>query len=92
MFEKGYLMIYREPFPFKNFGLWFLTICIGLVSVYIIFIALISIYVGANHLQHDGFWMPISAGLISIMAVLWLFYSFIRFVLNQMKEKDIVEI
>jgi hypothetical protein len=43
------------------------------MTVYIIFIALISIKVGINHLHQDGFWMPILAGSIAIIAFLWLF-------------------
>ncbi len=85
-------MIYHEPFPLKNIGLWLLLFCGGLITVYIIFIALISIYVGIHHLQQDGFWMPMLAGIFSIMAILWLFFCFIKFVFNQMKEKDIINI
>ena len=85
-------MIYREPFPFKTFLLWFLIICGCLIMVFIIFIGFLSIYVGINHLQEDGSWMPILTGAISILAVLCLFYFFLRFILTQMKEKDIIEI
>jgi hypothetical protein len=62
------------------------------MTVYIIFIALISIKVGINHLPQDGFWMPILAGTISIIAMLWLFLFLIKFTLNQMKDKDILNI
>lgn len=85
-------MIYHAPFPLKNFGLRFLFACCCLMTVYIIFIALISIKVGINHLHHDGFWMPILAGTISIIAMLCLFLFLIKFILNQMKDKDIINI
>jgi hypothetical protein len=62
------------------------------MTVYIIFIALISIKVGINHLHQDGFWMPILAGTISIIAILWLVIFLIKFILNQMKDKDIINI
>ena len=89
---EGEKMIYREPVPFKNLGLWLLLVCGGLITAYIIFIALISIYVGINHVDQDGFWMPVLVGIVAIMAVLWLFYSFLRFIFDQMKEKDIIKI
>jgi hypothetical protein len=62
------------------------------MTVYIIFIALISIKVGINHLHQDGFWMPILAGTISIIAILWLFLFLIRHIINHMKDKDIINI
>ena len=85
-------MIHREPFPLKNLGLWLLLLGGILITVYTAFLALISIYVGINHVQQDGFWMPISTGIISLMAILWLLYCFLKFILNQMKEKDILNI
>ena len=62
------------------------------MGFYVIFIGLISIGVGLNHLQQDGFWVPIAAGVLSIVLCLWLFFLFSRFILNQMKEKDTVNI
>ena len=85
-------MIYHKPVPFKNLGLWLLLVCGGLISAYIIFIALIPISVGINQVQQAGFWMPILVGIVLIMAVLWLFYGCFRFILNQTKEKDIINI
>jgi len=85
-------MIYHAPSPLKNVGLRFLLVCCCFMTVYIIFIALISIKVGINHLHQDGFWMPILAGSIAIIAFLWLFLCLLKFILNQMKDKDIIDI
>jgi len=85
-------LIYQEPFPLKNFSLWSLLIVLGLIIGYIILIALISINVGLNHLQQDGFWVPILAGVISIVGCLWLFLYFLKFIISRMKEKDIINI
>ena len=85
-------MIYREPLPLKNISLWCLLVFFGLFAVYIVFVAIISIYVGMNHLQQDGFWMPIFAGLISIIVTLWLFIGLLKFVLNRTKEEDIINV
>lgn len=81
-------MIYKELFPAKKISLFLLIIVMGLIIAYIVFIALISINVGLNHLQQDGFWVPITAGLLSIAASLWLFLRFSRFIISQMKEKN----
>lgn len=83
-------MIYQEPFPFKNISLWILLVGIGLIIAYIVFIALISINVGINHIQQDGSWVPILAGVLFIIGCTWLFIIFSRFIISRMKEKDII--
>jgi len=85
-------MIYHQPFPYKNFSLWLLLLCCGLITAYVIFIALISIWVGLVHLHQVGFLIPILAGVISIMTISLLFLSILKFLLNQMKEKDIIDL
>ena len=85
-------MISREPLPLKNISLWFVLICGGLIAAYIVFVAIISIYVGVNHMQQDGFWMPILAGMISIIVILWIFLGFSKSIINRMKEEDIINI
>jgi len=84
-------LIYYKPIPLRNICLKFLLVGVGLIFAYIIFIALISINVGFTHLQQDGFWVPILAGLLFIAGCLWLFLSFSRFIINRMKEKDIID-
>ena len=83
-------MIYNEPFPLKTISLFLLLIGLGLIIAYTIFIALVSISVGLNHLQQGGFWVPITAGVISIVVCLWLFLYFSKSIINRMKEKDTI--
>ena len=85
-------MIDHETFPLKYYSLWLLIICCGLLTAYIIFIGVTSIWVGLNHIQEDGFWMPILTGTISTIVVLWLFLRLTRFVLNRLKEKDAIDL
>jgi cytochrome c biogenesis protein CcdA len=84
-------LIRDELLPLKNIGLRIFLICLGLVISYIIFIALISINIGFQHLNQDGFWVPILAGVFFIAVCLWVFLIFLRFIVKQMKEKDIIE-
>ncbi|MFC1868042.1 hypothetical protein ACFL0H_07925 [Thermodesulfobacteriota bacterium] len=83
-------MIHREPFPIKKTNLLLLIIGLGLIMAYIAFIALISISVGLNHLQQDGFWVPVTAGVIAIIGCVLIFFCFSKFIINRMKEKDII--
>ena len=85
-------MIGNDPFPLKHVSLWFLLIFCGLITTYIIFIALISVWIGLRHIHMDGFWMPILAGTFSLIAIFWLFLRFSRFILTRMKEKDLINI
>ena len=85
-------MISHEPLPLKNLGLWSLLLLCALLAAYLLFAAIVSIWVGLSHWEQDGFWMPVLVGLLSIMLVLWPFLGFSRFILNAMKEKDTINI
>jgi uncharacterized membrane protein HdeD (DUF308 family) len=85
-------MISREPLPLKNLGLWSLFLLSALLTAYIIFATIVSIWVGLSNVQQDGFWMPILAGILSMILAWWLFLRFSRFILNSMKEKDTINI
>ena len=82
---------YNRTFPLRNIAFKSLIVVLGIAIAYIIFIALISINVGFTHLQQDGFWVPILAGLISIVLCLWLFIGITRAVINRMKDRDIID-
>jgi len=84
-------MIQREPFPLKMIGLWSILVLCGLAGVYIIGIAVVCIWVGFNHFPQDGFWVPILAGTISTLFILWLFVRVSRGTRNKMKEKDALD-
>jgi hypothetical protein len=80
----------NEAIPLKNLSLCVLLIGIGVLLAYIFIIALISIHVGLNHLQQDGYWVPVLAGTLSIIGCLWLFLFISRIIMNKMKEKEII--
>lgn len=79
-----------EPMPLKNISLCILLIGIGILLAVVSMIALISIQVGLNHIQQDGFWVPVLAGTLCVIGCLWLFLSISRTILDKMKEKDII--
>jgi len=85
-------MIYWEQFPLKNISLWFLLIGLGIVVGYVVFIALISIGIGLNHLQQDGFWIPILAGTVSIVCCLCVFILYLKFFIIRIGEKEGINI
>lgn len=85
-------MISHEPLPLKNLGLWSLFLLSALLTAYILFAAIVSIWVGLSHVEQDGFWMPILAGFLLMILVLWPFLRLSRFILDSMKEKDTINI
>ena len=85
-------MISNEPLPLKNLGLWSLFFLAAFLAAYIIFAAMVSVWVGLTHVQQEGFWMPILTGILVMIVVLWPFVRLSRLILNAMKEKDTISI
>jgi len=83
-------MLFREPFPVKKTCLWTLVFILGLIVLFAIFIAVISINIGLSNMNQDGFFIPVLAGFFLIGICLFLYIYFIRFIINQLKEKDII--
>ena len=78
--------------PLKHLGLYFLLLLGGLFSACVSFLGATSIWVGLGHAQQDGFWMPILVGSLCIIATSLLFARLAKFVRNQMKTRDIIEL
>lgn len=84
-------MTNNDSLSYKNTGLWvFLVIC-GLICAFVIFLGIGSLWFGVKNTAHDGFWMPILTGTLSIILVLWLFSRLFISITSSMKEKDIIE-
>ena len=85
-------MIAKDPLPLKSIILKILLFCCGLITAYILFVSLVSVWVGLNHPQQDGFWMPVATGAFLMIATLCLFLRLLKFILNQVKEKDFIDL
>ena len=85
-------MIHEEPFPIKKVGIWFLMICCGMITAYIIFIGFVSIRLGLRHLPQDGFWVPILSGTFTILLTLWVFFRLSIFFLKKQKDEDLINL
>ncbi len=85
-------MIRDDPVSLKNIVLKILLFCCGLITAYILFVGLVSVWVGLNNPQQDGFWMPVATGAFFMIVTLCLFFLLLKFVLNQMKEKDFIDL
>ena len=77
-----------EAFPLKNMSLWFVIACCGMVTAYLVFIGIISVWVGFHHFDQDGFWIPIMGGMIVIFLLLGFFFRLTRYISAKIKGKE----
>jgi hypothetical protein len=82
----------EDPFPLKIISLWSLLIMVGIILSYFIFISLISINVGLSNIHQDGFWIPITAGIVVITGCLFFFLFSFKFLINRLREKDSISL
>jgi len=73
----GFLQVHRKIIYEKSFSLGFAGFC-ALVAAYLVFLGVISISTGLQHTQEEGSWMPVLAGSLCILAVLWIFFRVAR--------------
>ena len=72
----------RNPF------LWVLLVCSALVAAYLVFLGVISISVGLQHADQEGSWMPMLAGGLCILVVLWLLFRVARSLLQTQRKVE----
>jgi uncharacterized membrane protein HdeD (DUF308 family) len=76
----------------KNPFLWVLLVFSSLVSAYLVFLGVISISVGLQHTDEEGSWMPVLAGSLCILAVLWLFFRVARSLVQTLRKTDSLDV
>jgi len=72
----------------KNPFLWVLLVFSALVAAYLVFLGVISISVGLQHPDQEGSWMPLLAGGLCILLVLWLFFRVGRSLLQTLRKDE----
>ena len=72
----------RNPF------LWVLLVFSALVAAYLVFLGVISVSVGLQHTDQEGSWMPLLAGGLCILVVLWLLFRVARSLLQTLRKDE----
>ncbi len=72
----------RNPF------LWVLLVFSALGAAYLVFLGVISISVGLQHTDQEGSWMPLLAGALSILVVLWVLFRVARSLLQILRKDE----
>ena len=76
----------KKPF------LWVLLVFSALVSAYLVFLGVISISVGLQHTEQEGSWMPVLAGSLAILAVLWILFRVARSLVQALRKTDSLDV
>jgi len=72
----------------KHPALYVLLVCSALLTAYIVFLGAVSISVGLQNTNQDGSWMPVVAGVLCILVVLWFLFRVARSVLQALTRND----
>jgi uncharacterized membrane protein HdeD (DUF308 family) len=72
----------------KNPFLWVLLVFSVLVSAYLVFLGVISISVGLQHTEEAGSWMPVLAGSLCVLVVLWVLFRVVRSLVQALKKTE----
>ena len=81
-------MIQEDRLQFKTVFAWGFVILSGLIAAYIVFLSLISVWVGFTHLYRTGSWLPILAGIVLLTLVSWLYFRLARTILSFTYRKE----
>lgn len=76
----------------KNPILWVLLVFSALVSAYLVFLGVISISVGLQHTEEESSWMPVLAGSLCILAVVWILFRVTRSVIQALRKTDALNV
>jgi hypothetical protein len=85
-------MIPRQDISFRKLLLWCLIAACVLISAYLCFISLFFIWIGVEHINRSGFWLPIILGLLFLFLVLYAAVRLIKHTLKKMQGDDVVHI
>ena len=85
-------MIEHKPLPLKKWGLWLFLILCTLATAYIMFMGILSVWIGLTHIQQHGYWLPALVGALCTAAVAWIFYRLSKFIFSRMKDADAVRL
>ncbi len=82
-------MIMNQNTSIKKKCLWFLIVVCFMFALLLAFISIISVRTGFLHMQQDGFWVPVSAGMVLLTASIFFFFFSIRRIICCMKAEEL---
>ena len=85
-------MIQDDPLPLKAICVWCVVIATGLITAYIGFVSLVSVWVGFAHIGRSGSWVPISAGTVAFVTASWVFFRAAKAILSRLNDEEVFDL
>ena len=76
----------------KRYTFYFLILFGALISGAVLFLGILSVWIGISHQDMDGFLTPVLAGSFGSILVLYLFFRFSRYLCRQMNRTDSLDL
>ena len=76
----------------KRYTLYFLILFGALISGAVLFLRILSVWIGISHQEMDGFLTPVLVGSFGSVLVLYLFFRFSRYLFRQMNRADSLDL
>lgn len=76
----------------KRLGYYLLIIAGALIAGAILFLGILSIWIGISHQEREGFWTPVITGSAGSALVLFFFFRFSRRLFRQMRRTDSLDL
>lgn len=83
-------MIAERTISFRKLFLWSLIVACILIACYLSLVSLISIWIGVENIHENGFWVPLLAGILFLVAVLWTLFHSVRGLLRHLGQEDLL--
>jgi hypothetical protein len=74
----------------KDIVLWCLIIACGMITAYLCFISLVSIWIGIAHSHQSGWWIPVLTGTSVLIAVFLAFLRTAVYLSSHIKKKGMI--
>ncbi len=74
---------------YKKLALWCLLVGVGLLALIGMMVALVSVWTGVSHMKQNGFYVPITAGILLFIGMLIFFIRSTNRILTYLKDEEI---
>ncbi|MDY6880103.1 MAG: hypothetical protein V2J25_01305 [Desulfatiglans sp.] len=74
----------------KKIWLWSAVIICSLGAIYLGLFAFVSLSIGFSHTEQSGFWVPLVAGILSLIALFLFFLFIVRHIISHIRDDDLL--
>ena len=78
--------------PLKSMAIWWAITAGGVITAYIAFISVISIWVGITRIHQTGSWVPILVGTFILGVALWVYVRAAAAIHSHLKTRELFDL